>query len=226
MLDTVFVLNLAAGVLLGLMLWRLEKVRAMVVFHIGGAAVAGVLFAMLFYLAASVEAGEDKVWAVLRVVAAAVLYAPFGVFLVFTYVRALGGMADGGLLTTEMKLEDAAQALRLGQHSQAEKIIRGVLGKDPDNIDARTTLAQVQLSRGQYQKAVGSFRLAMAGARDDAEFAQFVFTVAVILHEHLGQGQAAARELDLIRKRLPGTPQAEKAQRWIVRIMDEVARKG
>ena len=226
MLNTVFVLNLVVAVSLGLILWRLEKVRVMVVFHVGGLAIAGVLFAMLLYLAASVEAQEDKVWAALRVVAAGLLYAPFVVFLVFTYVRALGGVADAGLLTTDMKLDDADQALRLGQHSQAEKIIRGVFEKDPDNIEARTTLAQVQLSRGQYQKAVGSFRLAMAGARDDAEFAQFVFTVAVILHEHLGEGQAAARELDLIRKRLPGTPQAEKAQRWIVRIMDEVARKG
>lgn len=227
MVNTLFVLNLAAAGALVLVTWRGERLRSMVVFHVCALVVAAALYAMMVFRSASVEIEPGKLPAVFafRVIAAGLAYAPFLVFLVITYVRTLGQVAGGAGATTEMKLEDARSALRLGHADTASKILRAVLEGDPENVDAHTVRAEVHLKRGEHEGAVGSYRLAMAGARDDTEFAQFVFTVAVILNEHMGNGQAAARELDLIRKRMPGTPQAEKAQKWIVRIMDEAARE-
>ncbi|KPL03018.1 MAG: hypothetical protein AMK75_01955 [Planctomycetes bacterium SM23_65] len=224
--TTLFVLNLLLAAALCFVIWRKERIRAMVVFHVSGLAIGGILYLIMAYTSyAGTEEGKLPVRFVLHMLFAGVAYVPFAVFLVITYVQAVGKMADGALSATQVKLDDASQAARLGHTDRASKIVRDVLEKDPDNMEARTILGQIQLRRGEYAKAVGSFRLAMAGAKDDAEFAQYVFTVAVILNEHLGKHQEACRELDLIRKRMPNTPQAEKAQRWIVRMMDHAARE-
>ena len=225
--STLFVLNLLLAAVLGYIIWRREKLRSMVVFHAAGLAVAGALYlTMAFVSYASANPDEFRVWFYLHVIFAGVAYLPFVVFLVVTYLGAAAGLADGALSTTQVKLDDASQSFRLGHVDRATHIVNDVLEADPDNMEARTLLAQIQLRRGHYDRAVGSYRLAMAAARDNVEFAQYVFTVAVILNEHLGRAQEACRELDLIRRRMPDTPQAEKAQRWIVRIMDQAARDG
>jgi len=226
MTDALFVLNLVTAGVLVYVLWRREKLRSMVLFHVVGLAVAAALYVPMVWSSAAAEMKPNSIPALflVRTVVAAMAYVPFLAFLVLTYVRVLGGLASGGTSTTEIKLEEAVHALRFGHHNQAARMAQDVLEEDPDNIEARMVMAQVHLSRGHYEKAIGSYRLAMGVARDDAEFAQLVFTVAVILNEHLGDDKAAVRELDLIRKRMPGTPQAEKAQKWIVRIMDQAAR--
>ena len=224
--TTLFVVNLLLAAVLGYILWRREKLRSMVVFHAAGLAVAATLYLIMAYVSyADAKPDEYRVGFYLYVAFAGLAYLPFAVFLVVTYLGAAAGLADGALSTIQVKLEDASQSLRLGHVTRSAHIVKDVLEKDPDNMEARTILAQIQLRSGQYDRAVGSFRLAMAGAKDDVEFAQYVFTVAVIMNEHLGQFQDACRELDLIRQRMPDTPQAEKAQRWIVRIMDQAARE-
>ncbi len=224
--TTLFIVNLLLAAALGFIIWRKEKLRAMVVFHASGLAVAAILYLTMAYTSyASTEEDAIPVQFVFHMIVAGVAYLPFVVFLVITYFQAVGGLADGALSTTQVKLEDASQAFRLGHTNRPTKLVKEVLEKDPDNLEARTILAQIQLRSGQYGRAVDSYRLAMAGAKDNVEFAQYVFTVAVILNEHLGNYQEACRELDLIRKRMPATPQADKAQRWIVRIMDQAARE-
>lgn len=228
MATVLFVINLVCAAALVVILWHGEKLRSMVAFHVAGLVVAASLYATMAYASAAAEVapGRIPVWFYLHLVTAGAAYVPFLVFLVVSYVRLLGSVAAESVETSAMKLEDASSALRFGHGNRAAKLALEVLETDPDSVEARTILAQVHLNRGRYDKAVGSYRLAMPAAHDDAEFAQLVFTVAVILNEHLGDGKGACRELDLIRKRMPGTPQAEKAQRWIVRIMDEDARTG
>ncbi|HUW59001.1 MAG TPA: tetratricopeptide repeat protein [Planctomycetota bacterium] len=224
--TTLFVLNLLLAVVLGYIIWRREKLRSMVVFHAASLAVAATLYLTMACVSyASSNPDEYRIGFYLYTAFAGMAYLPFAVFLVVTYLGAAAGLADGALSTTQVKLEDAEQSLRLGHVKRAARVVEDVLEKDPDNMEARTILAQIQLRAGQYDRAVGSFRLAMAGAKDDVEFAQYVFTVAVIMNEHLGQHGEACRELDLIRQRMPNTPQAEKAQRWIVRMMDRAARE-
>jgi cytochrome c-type biogenesis protein CcmH/NrfG len=228
MTDALFALNLVTAAALAYVLWRREKMRSMVVFHVVGLAVAATLYALMVWRSAAAEMKPNvmPVLFLVRTIVAAVAYVPFLVFLVVTYVRVLGALAAGGISTREIKLEEAVHALRFGHHNQAARTAQEVLAEDPDNIEARMIMAEVHLSRGQYEKAIGSYRLAMPVARDNAEFAQLVFTVAVILNEHMGDDKGAMSELDLIRKRMPGTPQAEKAQKWIFRIMDRAAREG
>jgi predicted Zn-dependent protease len=160
-----------------------------------------------------------------RAFVGAAVWVPFVIFLAVTYVRALGSAAADGITGTEQKLEDAAREIQFSHETRAAKVLRGLLQEEPDNPDAHALMGEVQLRRGEYELALGSLRLAMAGARSNEEFAKRVFKAAVILNEHLGDPKAAARELDLLRKRMPGTPEAEKAQDWIVRLMDEAARE-
>lgn len=225
--SVLFAVNLLLAATLAGILWRAEKLRSMVVFHAAALVAAVALYTIMVFVSAATEIEPNRIPMrfYVHVVAAATAYLPFLIFLVVTWGRTLGAVAEGGLSATTTKLEDAAQALRFRHTGRAAKVVGEVLEQDPDNVSARTLMGQIHLSRGHYGKAIGSFRLAMTNASDDAEFAQFVFTVAVLLDEHLGDAKGACEELDLIRKRAPGTPQAEKAQRWIVRIMDRAARE-
>ena len=228
MVNVLLTLNVLTAAALGYILVRHEKLRSNVIFHGVGLVVAGGLYALMLTWSAATEDGTGWVSPALlvRALVGAVLYLPFLIFLVVIYIRELGSVADGGIETTRMKLEDAAQASRFGHNNRAVKILRGVLDADPDNIEARVILAQIQLKRGHYMDAVGSYRLAMSATQDDAKIAELVFKNAVILNEHLGEAKAACRELDILRQRMPDTPEAKKAQEWIVRIMDEDARDG
>jgi tetratricopeptide (TPR) repeat protein len=224
--NLLFGLNLVAAAALILLAWRSMRLRPMVAFHAAGLAAAVILFAtMTWHSSSEVESDRLPALFVFRIVVSAAAYLPFVAFLVATYVRALGGIAADDTSTAEIRLEDARQALRLGHAERAVKMVRELLDADPGNTEALTIMAEIHLKRGHYEKAVGSYRLAMAHSRSDEEFAQFVFTVTVILNEHLGDAQQAARELDLIRQRMPDTPQARKAQKWIYRILDEAARE-
>jgi predicted Zn-dependent protease len=133
-------------------------------------------------------------------------------------------IAGGATLTAEDRADDAEQAMQMGEVNRALKIVTALLENDETNYRARVVLGDVQLKRRHLDRAIGSYRLAMGSAPTDDEFARLVFKVAVIFNEQLGDAQSAVRELDLIRKRLPDTPNAEKAQKWILRIMDEQAR--
>ena len=228
MTSFLFSLNLMTATALVYVIWQRDKLRARVLFHVVGLAGAAALYVLMAWRSAATEIVPDEIptFFLVRVVVAALAYVPFLVFLVVSYARALGTVAAGGISTKEIELEEAAHALRFGHHGQAGQMAHRVLERDPDNVTARTIMAEVQLHSGQYEKAIGSYRLAMTAARDNAEFAQLVFAAAVILNEHQGDDKGAVQELDLIRKRMPGTPQADKAQKWIVRIMDQAAREG
>lgn len=227
MVDILFGLNLLVAVVLGaVLLWR-EKLRAKVVFHVVGLSVAVALYAVMIVTSAATEIEPDRIpaWFFIRLIVGVIVYLPFLIFLVVTYVRVLGSVADGGIETTRMKLEDAEQASRFGHNNRAVKILREVLDVDPDNVEARVIMAKIQLKRGHYSEAIGSYRLAMSAAKSDEQIAELVFKTAVILNESLGDARAACRELDIIRQRMPESPEAKKAQEWIVRIMDEAARE-
>jgi len=228
MTNLLFALNLLTAAALVYVIWRRDKLQSRVVFHVVGLSLAAVLYGVMVWRSAATEIHADEIptYFLARTVTAALAYVPFVVFLVVSYARALGTVASGGVSTKEIELEEAKHALRFGHYTQAGQMARRVLERDQDNVEARTIMAEVQLNAGQYEKAIGSYRLAMTAVRDNAEFAQLVFAVAVILNEHQGDDMGAVRELDLIRKRMPGTPQADKAQRWIVRIMDQAAREG
>jgi len=220
-------LTLAVAAVNGFVIWQCEKLRSRPTFHALGLLAAAGLYATMLWWSASTEIVPDRIPAlfIFRLVVGAVPHLPFLAFLVITYVRLLGGVAAGGIGTTAMKLEDATQAFRFGHNTRAVKILREVLDAEADNVDARVLMAQIQFKRGHYQEALGSYRLAMGAAKDNAKFAELVFRTAVILNESLGDAKAACQELDLIRQRLPDTPEAKKAQEWILRIMDEAARE-
>jgi hypothetical protein len=228
MTNLLFALNLMTAAALFYVIWRRDKLQSRVVFHVTGLALAVVLYGLMVWRSAATEIIPDEIptFFLARVVVGALAYVPFLVFLVVSYVRALGTVASGGISTKEIELGEATHALRFGHHTQAGQMARRVLERDPDNVAARVIMAEVQLHAGQYEKALGSYRLGMTAAKDNAEFAQLVFAAATILNEHQGDDMGAVRELDLIRKRMPGTPQADKAQKWIVRIMDQAAREG
>ena len=225
--NLLFALNAAAAVATLVLLWRRDKLRETPSFHVGALSVAVAIYATMACLSAATESGESGIPMVfgIHVFIGAVVWAPFIVFLAITYVRVLGEMASGGASTTEMKIKDAAHDVEFGHDARAGKTLRGVLAAEPENVEAHALMGEVQLKRGDYEKALGSFRLAMANAPGNGEFARFAFRAAVILNEHLGEPKAAARELDLIRKRMPNTPESEKAQDWIVRLMDDAAKE-
>ena len=225
--NLVMGLGLAVALVNGFIIWQCDKLRARLLFHVIGLVAAAGLYATMVWWSASAEIVPGRVPGVFifRVVVGAVPHFPFLAFLVVSYIRLLGGVAGGSMETTTMKVEDAEQAFRFGHNTRAVKLLREVLDADPDHVDARVLMAQIQFKRGHYNESIGSYRLAMGVTPDSAKFAELVFRTAVILNESLGDAKAACTELDLIRQRMPDTPEAKKAQAWILRIMEEDARE-
>jgi Tfp pilus assembly protein PilF len=224
--TVLFGINLAAAATLLILLRQSERLRTTVVFHVVGILLIAGLYAwMIAQAVAEAEPGKVPLAVILFGVVAGVLYVPFVGYVILSWVRMLGQFTDERAPSVDMQLEEIEQALRFGQTRQALRRLNALLEAHPDNVRARVLLAGVQLKDREYQRAVGSYRLAMGNTTDPKQFTELVFKVAVILNEHLGDAKEACRELDLIRKRMPDTDEAKKAQEWIVRIMDEEARE-
>lgn len=227
MTTAVFTLNLlaAAGLLAAIAFG--PRLRTMVAFHVAGVAVAAALYATLTLLSLSEMPADGPLpaWPVFRLLAAGFAYGPFAVFLVISYLVFLRRVANEPVVTVSVKLETAEDEINLGQLHRAAQVLREILDSDPENVDAHALMAEVHIRRGEHSKAVGSLRLAMAQARSPEDFARFVFKAATILGEEMGDFKAAAKELDLIRKRMPDTPEAQRAQKRILEMMDQEAKE-
>ncbi len=220
-----FFVNLAAAAGVWLVMWRRRDLRASVAFHITAFAVGAAVYATMAVWAALTERPEGHIHFVFGVhlFLGICAWIPFLLFLAITYLRALGAVAEDGVTSAEARRTEARRLLEFGQEVRAGKILRELLDADAGDVEARAMMAEVQLKLGKYDMALGSLRLAMAGVDTDQQFARFVFKAAVLLNEHMGDPAAAARELDLIRRRMPDTPEAAKAQEWILRLMDQAA---
>ena len=223
-----FFVNLAAAAGAILLLGARRKLRASVPFHVGALVVGAGVYASMAIRGWVTERPEGYIPFAYgaQMFVAAVAWVPFLIFLIRTYVGALGAAVEDGETTTARRIEDARREFEFGHHGRAAKILREVLDAEPENSDAHALMAEIGLKRGAYEQALASYRLAAGGAREDhAAFARYVFKAAVILNEHLGDPKAAAKELDFIRQRMSGTPEAAKAHDWIVRLMDDAARE-
>ncbi len=225
MVNLFFWLTIAAAGAVWVVFLVRPKLKAEPGFHVAALGVAAALYAVTAVLSWRLEAPPSGLHFKLyvRVLVGALAWAPYLFYLAGICIKALGAAAEDAETSEDGRLADAARLLESGHASHARSIVAEALRRDPDNPEAHALMAEIHRARGKSDLALGSLRLVEANARDNAQFAKAVFKASVILDEDLGRPADAARELDLIRKRMPGAPEAAKAQALIVRLMDEAA---
>ena len=227
MAGILFALTLLAAAAAWLVFWLARTLRPKAAFHLAALGAGAALYAATAIASYRTEIPENGIAFLfyVRVFVGALAWAPFAIFVVAAWMKTLGAVAADGETTADRLLEDAARDLEAGHESRAAKTLAGLLRREPDNPEAHALMAELYLKRGKSELALGSLRLVALNPRNNAQLAKSVFKAAGILNEDLGRPAEAARELDIIRRRMPGTPEAAKAQEWIVRLMDEAAKQ-
>ena len=165
------------------------------------------------------DVGRAPIHLFASVLALVVCYLPFLIFLMFTYFRALAGMFENEEPLTTVHAR-AERYMAAGQYHKAVRAYRAELRADPGDVEARLKMARALVELGDLEEAVRTLRVAIPQLDDDHERQiQTVFRLADILANMMGQYKDAAKELDFIRKRFPGTPHAGLAQKRIVQYM-------
>ena len=218
MADAMLIANIGVAAAIGFIIWRCDSLRGRWVFHVVAIAV---IAAMMTVMSLSSDRSNFifSTGAMFRIIIAGAAYVPFVVFLVIIYGRLLGDVAGETTATIDLQLSEIEDEIRYGHTAAAIKALRRLLQEHAADPGIHKLMAEAWLERQNYESAVTSLRLAAGCTTDDAEFTRLVFKTSEILDEYLGNTQAAARELDQVRQRMPDTPSAEKAQNEIRRLM-------
>ena len=218
MANTMLNANIGAAAAIGFIIWRCDSLREKWVFHVASLVVIAGLMTVMS-LSSDRSNFIFSTGATFRIIIAGAAHVPFVVFLVIIYARLLGDAAGEKTATIDLQLSDIEDNIESGRTARAIKMLRQLLGEHAADPRIHKLMAEAWLERQNYESAVISLRLAAGTTSDDVEFTRLVFKTSEILDEYLGKTQVAARELDQVRKRLPDTPQAEKAQNEIRRLM-------
>ena len=224
MLHLLVILNVlsAAGILLGL--WLSEAYRRSGLGHLTTLAAIGGLCWLALAVSWRAETPESMHFTFIVVAGVLfVLYVPFLMFLAYVYLHAFVSVLDGtgasGLSRPNIKAE---HYLAVHNYRHAVRALRKVLAANPNDVEARLKLADTLVEMGALEDAVAAYRVAVTQlSHDPKRQIEVIFRSAEVLAEMLGEYKLATRELDVIRKRYPDTPEARLAQRRIAEYLAE-----
>lgn len=221
MLYALMFLNVALAAGLMLTLWRSEAFRNSWLAHAAALAVVVVLCVALIFVSHYAQLGHRiHIGHAVRMMLVGFLYLPFVGFLLVTYVKVAFRTLERTDDTEATVHARADRYVQSGQYHKAVRALRGELMRNGEDVDARLKLAEVLCELGDCEEAVRVYRVAISQLSDDHERQiQIVFRTAEVLAEMLSEFTEAAKELDYIRKRFPGTPNAQVAQKRIVNYM-------
>jgi len=147
-------------------------------------------------------------------------YAPFIIFLFFFWTgQILASFSSSeGPVVIPKTYTAAEKAEAQGNFKRAVMLYRQEIDRDQQDMEARRRLAKVLLRDNQVDEAIGELRLAATLAEDPEEEVDFILEVADLLLNKKLDFDTALADLDILRKKLKGTPAGDRAQKRFQRV--------